>query len=219
MVLQLHALQILQNKKWLNMLITELACINGNYTYNTAKTTRSEKAKAHTISKAVLVSPTGRLYGVGKSRQPKSDLSNTVMQDFLEVLLQLKESETVGGDPAYIGLADYVACHVVTSYKKPPGCEKTTDQKKWNNEFKSIRTVVENYFAQIKDFKILRYPWRCKGELEQILEKHHSVWIICAALLSKYLFPEGIKELPVYLNFQNFQNFLNFLKKSSRSDE
>jgi len=45
----------------------------------------------------------------------------------------------------------------------------------FNNEFKSVRTVIENYFSRIKQFKILTYPWRTKGDLDTILEKHHNL--------------------------------------------
>jgi len=143
-----------------------------------------------------LVSPTGKLYGVGKSRRPKHDLTNTTMQDFLEILMKFTANEAIGGDPAYIGLSDWLACHVVTSFKSFNSI-KTIPEKTFNNEFKSVRTVIENYFSHIKKFKILKYPWRCKGDVEEILNKHHQVWILCAALMDTYLFPVGIKELPV----------------------
>jgi len=161
-----------------------------------AMESRSEKAQDHTVAKAVLVSPTGKIYAIGKSRRPKHDLTNTTMQDFLQVLLEFGEDEAIGGDSAYIGLKSWVHCQVVTSFKSHDG-HKTAEEILFNNEFKSIRTVVENYFAHIKNFKVLQYPWRTKGNLEKILEKHHEVWVLCAVLMDTYLFPNGIKELPV----------------------
>lgn len=161
----------------------------------TAMDTRSEKAQTHTVAKAVLVSPTGKIFAIGKSRRPKHDLTNTLMQDFLQQLLKFTKQEAIGGDSAYLGLESWLQCQVVTPFKAFGG-RKTNEEKIFNNEFKSVRTVVENYFAHIKNFKILRYPWRTKGNLDQLLEKHHKVWVLCAALMDEYLFPHGIKEPP-----------------------
>src|SRR4051794_18883344 len=76
-----------------------------NYSPNTEKPmyTPHKKGLKKTSNKTVLVSPIGKVFAVGKSRHPKHDLTNTVMQDFLQVLLKVEEDEAIGGDAAYVG--------------------------------------------------------------------------------------------------------------------
>jgi hypothetical protein len=69
----------------------------------------------------------------------------------------------------------------------------TPDQVHWNNEVKTIRTVVENYFSHIKKFKILTHKFRYNGNLQDVLLKHHQVFIVCAALLQRFILPNGLK--------------------------
>ncbi len=47
--------------------------------------------------------------------------------------------------------------------------------------------MVENYFSQIKDFKILRETFWVKGELSEILEKHHRVFLVCAYFIDVFI--------------------------------
>jgi len=53
--------------------------------------------------------------------------------------------------------------------------------------------VVENYFAHIKNFKILRGRLRVNGSLDDVTEKHHRIWTVCAGLMNQFIHPNGIK--------------------------
>jgi len=125
-------------------------------------------------------------------RGAETDISLCKLQE--NIPLDLVGSEAVAGDKGFIGLGDtWAHCEVITPFKKPPGSTGVTaNQKKWNTEFKTFRTVVENYFSQIKDFKILRFKFRCKGVVKDILAKHHQVWLICAGLLDEFIMPDGL---------------------------
>ena len=117
------------------------------------------------------------------------------MESVLEVLKTSQPDECLGGDPAFDGLEADLNCSVITAPKKQPGKKLTTKQQEFKTEWKTIRTVIENYFSQIKDFKILRYTFRIKGDLSTILESHHRVFIVCSYLMDVILFPKGTKQV------------------------
>ena len=51
------------------------------------------------------------------------------------------------------------------------------------------------FFGHLKDFKILKFPFRNKGkETEEILEDHHKIFCCCVYLHNFYLFPNGIRK-------------------------
>jgi len=159
-----------------------------------AKLTRSGKKSYHTVSKIVGVTPQGKAILFGQTNYPFHDLTLTKLPDVLDVLQRLRCDETIGGDPAFQGLQEFVAAHVCSSIKKQPGESLNVHEKQFKNSWKTIRTVVENYFSQIKDFKILKYPFRMKGDISRIHACHHQVFLICAYLLDVFLFPEGTKK-------------------------
>ena len=63
----------------------------------------------------------------------------------------------------------------------------------WNDKFKRHRTVVENYFCAIKKFKILTHKFRYNGDLEEILKKHHQIFIVCAGFIDQFIYPNGLR--------------------------
>lgn len=162
-----------------------------------AKKTRSGKKSYHSVSKIVGVTPTGLGRLFGRSHILHHDLPLTVMKENLTGKLDtLKPTESIGGDPAFEGLEEYVNCSVLATPKKQPGGQLGEKAKLLKTNWKTHRTVVENYFSQIKDFKILRETFRVKGKLSEILEKHHRVFLVCAYFIDVYLFPNGTKMVP-----------------------
>lgn len=159
-----------------------------------SKFTRSGKKSTNTITKLAGVSPNGKLMWFTRSyRGAETDIS--LCKASTNTPIQLGKDETIAGDKGFCGLADiWTHCEVITPYKKQPGQLKLPPVlKKWNREFKAFRTVVENYFSKIKDFKILQIRFRCKGELQDILGKHHEVWVVCAGLLDEFIMPDGLR--------------------------
>ncbi len=116
------------------------------------------------------------------------------MPEVMKCLKELKKPEAIGGDPAFYGLEEDLEVECIVPYKEFPGIPLTKSEERFNTDWKEIRIFVENYFAEIKDFKILRFPFRCKGSnLEAICESHHRVWVVCADLVDEYIHPDGKK--------------------------
>jgi hypothetical protein len=163
-------------------------------TKSIAKQTRSGKKTYHTLSKLVGVSPNMKLMLFSNTYIPHNDLILCRMPEVISKLKELRKPEAIGGDPAFYGLEDDLEIEVIVPYKEYPGHPLSENEEKYNNEWKEIRIYVENYFAEVKDFKILRITFRCKGNnLEQICESHHRVWVVCAWLVDKYIHPNGKK--------------------------
>ena len=80
-----------------------------------SKMTRSGKKSYHTVTKLVGVNPYGVPMIISKSYLPCSDLSVCNMQEVLSLLKQLGEDESVGGDPAFIGLDDMIDASLVVA--------------------------------------------------------------------------------------------------------
>jgi hypothetical protein len=158
-----------------------------------ANQTRSGKKGYHSCSKIVGVTPTGQARLIGRSYIPHHDFALITMSDCMVKLKTLHSTESIGGDPAFEGLADILPCGVLTSPKKIPGGQLGPKEKELKTRWKTYRTVVENYFSQVKDFKILRETFRCKGDISEILEKHHRIFVVCAFFIDIFLFPEGTK--------------------------
>jgi hypothetical protein len=64
--------------------------------------------------------------------------------------------------------------------------------KEYDNEHKKIRITIENFFAALKKFLILRDKFRYNGTLSELLEKHHLIFINCVNLFNK-IYPNGLR--------------------------
>lgn len=124
-----------------------------------AQQTRSGKKQKYTVTKLVGVSPQGKLMFFSRSYRGARNDMNVASEEFTVEMVQklFDPSETIAGDPAFIGLENVWKIPVICPYKKPKNGELQEFQVEWNSKFKSFRTVVENYFAQIKKFKILHH--------------------------------------------------------------
>lgn len=163
-------------------------------TKSIAKQTRSGKKTYHTLSKMVGVSPDMKLMLFSKTYIPHNDLVLARMPEVMDRLRELRYPEVIGGDPAFYGLEEDLNVTVIVPYKERPGKPLTKAEEEYNNDWKEIRIFVENYFAEVKDFKILRYVFRLKGlDLNQICESHHRIWVVCAWLVDVYIHPNGKK--------------------------
>jgi len=108
-------------------------------------------------------------------------------------LVVFKNGESVGANKGFIGLEEvWTNVNVVLPYKKYGRWKLHPTKKKWNTDLKKIRTVVENYFSQLKDFKILQYRFRANGNIDKVTEKHHRIWVVCAGIMDQFIFPDGV---------------------------
>ena len=106
----------------------------------------------------------------------------------------LEEDETILFDKGFVGIEEYWTCNCVYPVKKKKGQSYIRqNHKDLNTELKTYRIIVENYFAQLKKFKILQLTFRCKGELSDILTKHHQVWVVCAGIMDEFIHPDGFR--------------------------
>jgi len=158
------------------------------------------KKEKYTVTKLIGVSPQGKLMMYSRSYRGALNDMNLAKKPFSISLVQgFEEKEAVGADKGFVGLGNVWNVEVVTPFKKRKQKGNANrkslkhSQKKWNQSFKTIRTVVENYFSQLKDFKILRHKLRVNGTVDEMTEKHHRIWTVCAGIMDQFIFPEGTK--------------------------
>jgi len=159
-----------------------------------AKLARSGKKAKYTVTKLIGVSPLGKLMIFSRSYRGALNDMNLCHQLFTKSFISsFTKEESIAADKGFIGLEEvWSNVNIVTPFKKKNG--NIHEMKKvWNNRLKTIRTVVENYFSQLKDFKILRYKFRANGTIEEVVEKHHYIWTVCAGILDQFVFPNGVR--------------------------
>jgi len=106
-------------------------------------------------------------------------------------ILNIPEDTFVGVDGGIKGIKNFYKNYIIPVEAR--GRELTKDEKDWNDGFKRFRTVVENYFCAIKKFKFLSDKFRYNGGLEEILAKHHLIWVICAVLMKEFIYIDGLR--------------------------
>jgi len=119
----------------------------------------SGKKKTHTRKTAIVVNEHGLIRGVTTS-QPgaKHDIKH-VSDD--GVLAQVPKTVTIIGDAGFDGLSNYYPDHSVgTPHKARRNQPLTEDQKLANRLFSGERIIVENTFAELKHFKVLKDQFR-----------------------------------------------------------
>jgi len=159
-----------------------------------AKLTRSGKKEKYTVTKLAGVSPQGKLMMFSRTYRGALNDMNLVHNPFTtQLVANLQKGECVGAYKGFIGLEDvWTNVDVVVPFKKYNNKLHPTKQR-WNNDLKKIRTVVENYFAQLKDFKILRNKFRANGSIDEVTEKHHRIWVVCAGIMDQFIFSDGVR--------------------------
>lgn len=120
----------------------------------------SGKKKDHTIKQQILLNPRDKkiLY-VSKSYGGKKHDKQLFEED--KIWLRFPPGTTVLGDGAYTAidqLSPYIK--LARPFKRPIGGELTETQKETNRTLSSIRSRVENVFAYMKHFNILRHDFR-----------------------------------------------------------
>lgn len=150
----------------------------------------SGKKGFNSITKFCWVTPKGRLILSSNSYRGALVDINICSQD--KYILNLPKNAYVGVDGGIKGIKDYYKNYITPIESRGT---LTDDEKEWNDKFKTHRTVVENYFAAIKKFKILNMKFRFNGDLEEVLSKHNQIFMVCAFLLQKYIYPKGLRTL------------------------
>jgi hypothetical protein len=150
----------------------------------------SGKKGFSSITKFCWVTPKGNL--IKSTHSYRGALVDLNLLSQSKYMIDLPEKTFVGVDGGMKGIQKFYP-NSILPVEKRKRISLTEDEKEWNNKFKRHRTVVENYFAAIKKFSILTDKFRFNGNLEEILSKHHQVFIICAAPMQKFLHPNGLR--------------------------
>lgn len=149
----------------------------------------SGKKRKHTLTKLLMVSPSGIIYYLSPS-YPGSCTD--------QVLLAMQENavydwitwgECILGDAGFKNLAKLskTKCQYVLPYDEHTKPAWTVEDEKFMSELKSIRTIVENVISHIKKWRICkdRFRSRCSN-FQQFLDFHHEIWVVVAALVNLY---------------------------------
>ena len=107
-----------------------------------------------------------------------------------KVYTSLTRKEWVSVDLGFRGMQN-IFKH--TAFPFPDNIEKVTltdQQKQFNSEFKTIRTVVENVIQYLKKWKICKHVYRSfNSDISLAQEEHHKVWVVVAGLVNKFVMP------------------------------
>lgn len=145
------------------------------------QSTYSGKAHAHTRNIQISCSPKqGFIYTCSKSeRGAKNDINN-YSKPTNRLHEHLDKDEGIAGDQIYAFINSTYGCLVVTPI---PDLETARDsaKKKYNQDFKAIRIIIENIFCQIKKWKICSHVFRHSPEI------HSAVWKAAAILVQLQL--------------------------------
>ena len=119
----------------------------------------SGKKKTHTHKTAIVVNEHGFIRAVSEATPgSKHDLKHVVDDGLLNAA---PKPVTILGDAGFDGLPNYYPAHAVgTPHKARRNQPLTQDHKLANQIFSGERIVVENTLAELKHFKVLKYPFR-----------------------------------------------------------
>lgn len=96
----------------------------------------------------------------------------------------LDADEAVGGDRGFNGFHKHMEKFVIpfiATQDRP----LTEEEERFNNEWASIRTVVENVFAHIKKWKACALPLRTKDETG-VVKMHQMLWMCASYMHNEY---------------------------------
>ena len=95
--------------------------------------------------------------------------------------------EVIGADKGYIGLEKLTTNNIVVPVTPTNNWPLTPEEVAFNNDFASIRTIVENVFAQIKKWKMCKNTFKINGDLETAQEKHNQIWRAACFLVNEFV--------------------------------
>jgi hypothetical protein len=140
----------------------------------------SGKKKAHTLKCQAAVSLTGRVQAI--SRSVPGSTSDPALLRTSGVLRKLKPGEGVGVDKGYVGIdKDHPPSACYVPYKKPPGGELTSAQKRYNRLLSRVRIKVEHFFGRLTRFGAMAQVWRHRRK------QHTGVFRVAAYLVDRQL--------------------------------
>lgn len=145
--------------------------------------TFSGKKNKHTFTILFAVAPTGKIYFVSSSYPGAKHDFNIVSLPENAFWTNLESFEAIGADKGYIGLDTLTKNPIILPVT---GDDLTGKEEEFNNEFASIRTVVENVFAHIKQWKMCKHIFKINGELNEGLKKHNNIWRVSAFLVNEF---------------------------------
>ncbi len=118
-------------------------------------------------------------------------MSDITISKILENRIDLLEF-FIAIDRGFYGIEDIY--NVVLPFKGVSEEFYSERHENYDNEHKKIRITIENFFAALKKFLIIRDKFRYNGSLSELLEKHHLIFINCVNLFNK-IYPFGLRNL------------------------
>ena len=130
------------------------------------------------------VNPKGQLLYMSKSFP--GALNDAQISSFADEKVKLSKFETIMGDKGFPNLKMLYPSVLIPQSRRNK-VPLTKLQKSKNAKISSVRIIVENYFASLKANRILQHTFRAKGDLDSILEYHHTIWVVIAAIYKFYI--------------------------------
>ncbi len=93
------------------------------------------------------------------------------------VVIGVSEEFFILLDRGFVGLDELY--NIILPFKGVPDELYSEKHQEYDNEHKRLRITIENFFAALKKFLILRDKFRYNGALEELLQKHHIVFVNC----------------------------------------
>lgn len=154
-------------------------------TYNIGK-----KAK-HTFSKMIVCAPTGYIYYVSPSYNGAMNDKSIIDLPENQFYRKLSCCEWIAADLGYKGLQnDYTNVALPFPDNNEKGYTLLDNEKHFNKQFKSIRTVVENVISHIKMWRICKNTFQVHtNDLEKAQQVHHKTWVIAAGMVNQFVMP------------------------------
>ncbi len=120
----------------------------------------SGKKKDHTVKNQILINPrSNRILHISRTCEGKKHDKRVFEEE--DIWLKAPPGTEILGDGGYTGidkLSPYIK--LIQPFKRFTGCKLTESQKLTNKTLSSIRSKVENVFAYMKHFNILRHDFR-----------------------------------------------------------
>lgn len=139
----------------------------------------------------IVCAPTGYIYYVSPSYNGSMNDKSIIDLEENQFYRQLTWCEWIAADQGYKGLHHQYECTAIPfPDNKEKGYNLTDDEKSFNKNFKSIRTVVENVIAHIKMCKCCKHTFKAHtNNLAKVQQEHHKLWTIAAGLTNEFIMP------------------------------
>lgn len=193
-VSQSRIVRLREAVKWRDKLVVMVidGAEQGIRTYRDNKffeqSTYSGKKRKHTFSTLLAVTPkTGRIIALSESfngAHNDAGIYNQVSHVFEQ---HLWKDECIGGDPAFIGIKHAS----VIGLKRSRGCQLSVEEEQYNNDWASVRVVVENAIAQVKHWNICRNTLFYVGTPDEGRHFHHMLWLVASVLVNRFSLPRS----------------------------